>query len=59
MNVLIHYIQKTRIGETPQEMVAKNIESCFSLANNKLYIKADGKVTILNNCELLGMEEIK
>lgn len=40
-------------------MVAKNIESCFSLANNKLYIKADGKVTILNNCELLGMEEIK
>lgn len=43
----------------PQEMIAKNLESCFSLAENKLYIKADGKATILNNCELLGIEEIK
>lgn len=59
MNVLIHYTQKTRIGEMPQTMIAKNIEACFSLAENKLYIKADNKTTILNNCELLGMEEIK
>lgn len=43
----------------PQTMIAKKLESCFSLAENKLYIKADDKATILNNCKLLGMEEIK
>jgi hypothetical protein len=59
MNVLIHYTQKTRIGEMPQTMIAKKLESCFSLAENKLYIKADDKATILNNCKLIGMEEIK
>ena len=59
MNVLIHYTQRTRIGEIPQTMIAKKLESCFSLAENKLYIKADDKATILNNCKLLGMKEIK
>lgn len=59
MNAIIYYTQRTRIGEIPQEVLAKKFDSCLSLAENKILIKANGETKILNNCTLIGVEGIK
>lgn len=59
MNAIIYYTQRTLIGEMPQDTLAKNFESCLSLAENRILIKANGKTRILNNCTLIGVEDIK
>lgn len=45
-------------GET-QSIEVGNLEACFKLSDNKILV-IDGEYrTIYDNCELLGMEEIK
>lgn len=63
MRVLMHFIRNNdcgvySAGET-QSIEVGNLEACFKLSDNKILV-IDGEYRkIYDNCELLGMEEIK
>lgn len=63
MRVLIHCIRNNDYGDytsgDTQSIEVQNLEACFRLPDNKLLV-IDGKNKIIyDDCELLGMEEIK
>lgn len=63
VRVLIHCIRNKDYGDytsgNAQSIEVQNLEACFRLPDNKLLV-IDGKNKIIHDdCELLGMEEIK
>lgn len=61
MNVRIYCVRNKEFedsGDT-QKIDVEDLESCFKLPDNKLLIIGNGEKKILDDCELIGMEEIK